>query len=26
MIGDEHVMIWAWRFISYYSRVGIRAR
>jgi len=26
MTGDEHVMIWAGRFISCYSRVGIRAR
>jgi len=26
MDGGEHVMIWVGRFISYYSRVGIRAR
>jgi len=26
MDGGEHVMIWARRFISCYSRVGIRAR
>jgi len=26
MDGGEHVMIWAGRFISCYSRVGIRAR
>jgi len=26
MNGGEHVMIWAGRFISCYSRVGIRAR
>jgi len=26
MTGDEHVMIWARRFISWYSRAGIRAR
>jgi len=26
MDGGEMVMIWAVRFISYYSRVGIRAR
>jgi len=26
MDGGEHVMIWASRFISSYSRVGIRAR
>jgi len=26
MTGDEYVMIWAGRFISYYSRVRIRAR
>jgi len=25
MDGGEHVMIWARRFISSYSRVGIRA-
>jgi len=25
MTGDEHVMIWAGRFISWYSRVGIWA-
>jgi len=26
MDGGEHVMKWAGRFISWYSRVGIRAR
>jgi len=26
MDGGEHVIIWAGRFISCYSRVGIRAR
>jgi len=26
MAGGEHVMIWAGRFISWCSRVGIRAR
>jgi len=26
MDGGEHVMIWARRFISWYSRVGIWAR
>jgi len=26
MDGDEHVMMWAGRFISSYSRVEIRAR
>jgi len=26
MDSGEHVMIWAGRFISYYSRVGIQAR
>jgi len=26
MDGCEHVMIWAGRFISYYSRLGIQAR
>jgi len=24
MVDDEHVMIWAGRFISWYSRVGIQ--
>jgi len=25
MAGGEHMMIWAARFISWYSRLGIRA-